>query len=76
METNIRKCVEALKKLEKKFSYGEIETAIYIYARLGEKAAEELSNEDIEELYNTMQDIDGSIFNEELNEWTNENIEN
>lgn len=30
METNIRKCVEALEKLEKKFSYGEIETAIYI----------------------------------------------
>lgn len=41
METNIRKCVEALEKLEKKFSYREIETAIYIYARLGEKAAEE-----------------------------------
>ena len=75
METNIRKCVEALKKLEKNFSYGEIETALYIYARLGEKATKELSNEDIEELYNTMQDIDGSIFNEDLNDWTYNNLE-
>jgi hypothetical protein len=75
MVDNIRKCVEALKKLEKNFSYGEIETAFYIYARLGEKAAEELSNEDIEELYNTMQDIDGSIFNEDLNDWTYNNLE-
>lgn len=37
MVDNIKKCVEALKKLEKNFSYGEIETALYIYARLGEK---------------------------------------
>lgn len=75
MVDNIKKCVEALKKLEKNFSYGEIETALYIYARLGEKATEELSNEDIEELYNTMQDIDGSIFNEDLNDWTYNNLE-
>ena len=75
MVDNIKKCVEALKKLEKNFSYGEIETALYIYARLGEKATEELSNEDIEELYNTMQDIDGSIFNEDLNDWAYNNLE-
>lgn len=76
METDIRKCVEALEKLEKEFNYGAIETAIYIYARLGIEKANELSSEEIKELYNKMQDIDGSIFDEELNEWTNENIEN
>lgn len=76
METDIRKCVEALEKLEKEFNYGAIETAIYIYARLGTDEANALSSEKIKKLYNKMQDIDGSIFDEELNEWTDENIEN
>lgn len=75
MVDNIRKCVEALKKLEKNFSYGEIETALYIYARLGTDTANELSSEEIKELYNKMQDIDGSIFDEELNEWTYNSLE-
>lgn len=75
MVDNIRKCVEKLVELENDFDYPEVETALYLYARLGEEATRELSNEDIEELYNTMQDIDGSIFNEDLNDWTYNNLE-
>lgn len=75
MVANIRICVELLKKFEKFFNYQEIETALYLYARLGNGTTRELSNEDIEELYNTMQDIDGSIFNEDLNDWTYNNLE-
>ena len=75
MIDNIRKCVEKLVELENNFDFTEIEPALYLYARLGEVATRELSNEDIEELYNTMQDIDGSIFNEDLNDWTYNNLE-
>lgn len=75
MIDNIRKCVEKLVELENDFDFAEIETALYLYARLGEGATRELSNEDIEKLYNTMQDIDGSIFNEDLNDWTYNNLE-
>jgi hypothetical protein len=75
MVDNIRKCVEKLTKLENDFDYPEVETALYLYARYGENQTKELSNEDIEELYNTMQNIDGSIFNEDLNDWAFENLE-
>lgn len=75
MVDNIRKCVEKLTKLENDFNYPEIETALYLYARYGENQTKELSNEDIEELFNTMQNIDGSIFNEDLNDWAFENLE-
>lgn len=75
METNIRKCVEKLTKLENDFDYPEVETALYLYARYGENQTKELSNEDIEELFNKMQNIDGSIFNEDLNDWAFENLE-
>ena len=75
MVDNIRKCVEKLVELENDFDFTEIETALYLYARLGEGATRELSNEDIEKLYNTMQDIDVSIFNEDLNDWTYNNLE-
>ena len=75
MSKNIRIIIRKLIELEGNFDYGEIETALYIYARLGEKTAEELSNEDIEGLYNAIQDIDGSIFNEDLNDWTYNNLE-
>lgn len=75
MVDNIRKCVEKLRELESDFDFTEIETAFYLYTRLGEDTTRELSNEDIEELYNTMQDIDGSIFNEDLNDWTYNNLE-
>lgn len=75
MVDNIRKCVEKLVELENDFDYPEVETALYLYARYGENQTKELSNEDIEELFNTMQNIDGSIFNEDLNDWAFENLE-
>mgnify|MGYP003330760655 CR=1 FL=1 len=37
---------------------------------------ENLGNEDFEEIYNMLQDYDGSIFNEDINDYMNSNFPN
>lgn len=71
MEENILKIMEELKKLEKNFDYTELETAFYIYARYG---VEDYRKEQIEEIYETLQNYDGSLFNEDINGATAEII--
>jgi hypothetical protein len=74
MKDDIKKTIEQLDKISNNYGYRKFETAVYIYMRLG-NVIDYLDEEDIEELDSVMENMDGSIFNEDLNDWTFNNLE-
>ena len=75
MKEEIKKIIKELKNVDEKFGYRHFETAVYIYMRLGDTAIDDLAEEDVKDLDTYMEYIDGSIFDEDLNNWTLENLE-
>lgn len=77
MGGNIKECVKMLEEcLEEDFDFGTIKTAIYLYIEFGRRKVEELSEQDIEKLFDFMEfEFEDSLFNEKLNTFVKKNLE-
>lgn len=70
MKENIDKIFKKLEGIEKEFSYRELETAFYIYARYG---VDEYTEEQIKEVDEILIRHNGSLFPDDVN-YDTENI--
>lgn len=76
MKNNILNVIKRLEELETDFNFSELETGIYLYCRFGKNQVKDLTEEDFEDIYNNIQDFDGSLFNEDINDYMYSNFPN
>lgn len=76
MKNNILSLIEILEGLEGDFDFSELETGIYLYCRFGKNQVKDLTEEDFENICNNIQEYDGSLFNEDINDYMYSNFPN
>lgn len=74
MKNNIITIIKFLEDLGKQFDYSEIETSIVLYLRKTLEDVQEIEEEDIEELQDTLSNFDGSLLNDDIVDYIENNI--
>lgn len=76
MKKEILELLETFEELMEKYGYRKLETAIYLYMRSDDETVRNTEESKIFELSKYLENIDGSLFNEDINYWLENNIEN
>lgn len=76
MKKGMLDLIKILEDIENNWGYRDLETAFYLYARFGKTFVEEkLDDEDIDEIDKHLEDFDGSLFNEDINDYVQSNFD-
>lgn len=76
MKKGILELIKVLEEIEDNWGYRDLETAFYLYGRFGKDWVEEnLDDDDVDEIDKMLENYDGSLFNEDINNYVSSNFE-